>query len=265
MSALLSGRRRGFHEVFQRAGVRRRLVHVRSVSVLSGLARLAGRTATRGIITVGVGAGAFTWAEYKVDGFKQNVGTVLGQLNTRLGDAYGSFADSANDTLATLSDRAADTYTRATRSASEVWADAAASADDRWSALRNRVGSFFSSSNDDPPSAESDAPPVLPPAATKAPRSKAAAVLAASTMPVVIDREDDDDDEQVANNDLMLLTRKLIEIRSILLGIGGNDELSLPSIVVIGSQSSGKSSVLEAIVGREFLPKSVLFNSSTFY
>jgi len=31
--------------------------------------------------------------------------------------------------------------------------------------------------------------------------------------------------------------------------------LKLPSIVVIGSQSSGKSSVLEAIVGHEFLPK----------
>ncbi|KAJ9065676.1 mitochondrial dynamin GTPase Msp1 [Entomophthora muscae] len=31
--------------------------------------------------------------------------------------------------------------------------------------------------------------------------------------------------------------------------------MHLPSIVVIGSQSSGKSSVLEAIVGREFLPK----------
>ncbi|CAG8577586.1 8482_t:CDS:2, partial [Cetraspora pellucida] len=33
--------------------------------------------------------------------------------------------------------------------------------------------------------------------------------------------------------------------------------LKLPSIVVIGSQSSGKSSVLEAIVGHEFLPKPI--------
>jgi GTP-binding protein EngB required for normal cell division len=53
----------------------------------------------------------------------------------------------------------------------------------------------------------------------------------------------------------MLLTRKLIEIRSILLSIGEEAGLTLPSIVVVGSQSSGKSSVLEAIVGREFLPK----------
>src|SRR5271156_2075663 len=31
--------------------------------------------------------------------------------------------------------------------------------------------------------------------------------------------------------------------------------LSLPQLVVIGSQSSGKSSVLEHIVGRDFLPR----------
>ena len=55
----------------------------------------------------------------------------------------------------------------------------------------------------------------------------------------------------------MHLTKKLIEIRSMLLSIDQSDALKLPSIVVIGSQSSGKSSVLEAIVGHEFLPKSV--------
>ncbi|KAF0992236.1 hypothetical protein HZS_2939 [Henneguya salminicola] len=32
-------------------------------------------------------------------------------------------------------------------------------------------------------------------------------------------------------------------------------EIDLPQIVVVGEQSSGKSSVLESIVGREFLPK----------
>ena len=54
---------------------------------------------------------------------------------------------------------------------------------------------------------------------------------------------------------LMMLTKKLIEIRSILMSIDHNETLKLPSIVVVGSQSSGKSSVLEAIVGHEFLPK----------
>ena len=35
----------------------------------------------------------------------------------------------------------------------------------------------------------------------------------------------------------------------------GTDSLDLPQIVVVGSQSSGKSSVLENIVGRDFLPR----------
>jgi len=60
---------------------------------------------------------------------------------------------------------------------------------------------------------------------------------------------------QTNNDQIMLLTRKMIEIRSTLQQIGQNDDFKLPSIVVIGSQSSGKSSVLEGIVGHEFLPK----------
>ena len=35
----------------------------------------------------------------------------------------------------------------------------------------------------------------------------------------------------------------------------GSDMIDLPQITVVGSQSSGKSSVLEAIVGRDFLPR----------
>ncbi|KAK8034490.1 dynamin GTPase [Apiospora rasikravindrae] len=62
--------------------------------------------------------------------------------------------------------------------------------------------------------------------------------------------------EEVAKDDqMMLLTKKMIEIRNILQKVGQSSTLTLPSIVVIGSQSSGKSSVLEAIVGHEFLPK----------
>lgn len=70
--------------------------------------------------------------------------------------------------------------------------------------------------------------------------------------------EEDDprDGEEVARDDqMMVLTKKMIEIRSILQRVGQSSTLTLPSIVVIGSQSSGKSSVLEAIVGHEFLPK----------
>ncbi|KAI0951006.1 hypothetical protein AcW1_008164 [Taiwanofungus camphoratus] len=79
----------------------------------------------------------------------------------------------------------------------------------------------------------------------------AAATLSPSDSKAIEDELPPD----VRQNGLMHLTRKLIEIRSMLLSIDQSDALKLPSIVVIGSQSSGKSSVLEAIVGHEFLPK----------
>lgn len=63
----------------------------------------------------------------------------------------------------------------------------------------------------------------------------------------------DDSDDQM--DQMVNLTRKMIEIRNVLLQVDDKDTLKIPSIVVIGSQSSGKSSVLESIVGQEFLPK----------
>lgn len=73
------------------------------------------------------------------------------------------------------------------------------------------------------------------------------------------DSDSDDSDEDLTDttqDDMLNLTKQMIEIRSILSKIDStSSHLTLPSIVVIGSQSSGKSSVLEAIVGKEFLPK----------
>ncbi|KAB5563064.1 dynamin family protein [Coniochaeta sp. 2T2.1] len=70
------------------------------------------------------------------------------------------------------------------------------------------------------------------------------------------EEEDDRTPQEMAKDDqMMVLTKKMIEIRNILTKVGQSSALTLPSIVVIGSQSSGKSSVLEAIVGHEFLPK----------
>lgn len=66
---------------------------------------------------------------------------------------------------------------------------------------------------------------------------------------------EDSDEDLASDEQMMVLTKKMIEIRQILQRIDQSDTLQLPSIVVIGSQSSGKSSVLEAIVGHEFLPK----------
>lgn len=45
------------------------------------------------------------------------------------------------------------------------------------------------------------------------------------------------------------------KLQDVLGALGQNTSLDLPQIVVVGGQSSGKSSVLEAIVGRSFLPR----------
>ena len=91
----------------------------------------------------------------------------------------------------------------------------------------------------------------------------AAAAVGAATLFSTNEQENEDEDVGITSNkripaqdnQFMLLTKKLIEVRNILMNIDHNEALRLPSIVVIGSQSSGKSSVLEAIVGHEFLPK----------
>ncbi|OAL37533.1 hypothetical protein AYO20_03040 [Fonsecaea nubica] len=91
------------------------------------------------------------------------------------------------------------------------------------------------------------------------PSKSAAGAAAASAAAIVLEQSSEDDEraaaEMARDDQMMVLTRKMIEIRSILNTIGQGGALTLPSIVVIGSQSSGKSSVLEAIVGHEFLPK----------
>jgi predicted ABC-type transport system involved in lysophospholipase L1 biosynthesis ATPase subunit len=54
--------------------------------------------------------------------------------------------------------------------------------------------------------------------------------------------------------------RKVISLVDLLRDIGLDKQLSLPKVVVLGNQSSGKSSLLEQIVGLDFLPRgSVLF------
>lgn len=90
-------------------------------------------------------------------------------------------------------------------------------------------------------------------------QSRAGAVAAAGATAAAYGYEKDEeaqDESEIARDDqMMVLTKKMIEIRTILQKVGQSGSLTLPSIVVIGSQSSGKSSVLESIVGHEFLPK----------
>lgn len=88
------------------------------------------------------------------------------------------------------------------------------------------------------------------------PKSRKQAKQTAAATAAALGYSGSEDEKQAAKDDqMMVLTRKMIEIRTILQRVGQTGALTLPSIVVIGSQSSGKSSVLEGIVGHEFLPK----------
>ncbi|KAI0172348.1 Dynamin central region-domain-containing protein [Hypoxylon sp. FL1284] len=51
------------------------------------------------------------------------------------------------------------------------------------------------------------------------------------------------------------LLRIVNQLQDLVFNTIGTDSLDLPQIVVVGSQSAGKSSVLENIVGRDFLPR----------
>ncbi|EGS18166.1 putative sorting protein [Thermochaetoides thermophila DSM 1495] len=56
----------------------------------------------------------------------------------------------------------------------------------------------------------------------------------------------------ISDPNLIKLVNKLQDVFTT---VGVNNPIDLPQIVVVGSQSSGKSSVLENIVGRDFLPR----------
>ncbi|RVW35459.1 Dynamin-related protein 3A [Vitis vinifera] len=45
------------------------------------------------------------------------------------------------------------------------------------------------------------------------------------------------------------------KLQDIFAQLGSQSTIELPQVAVVGSQSSGKSSVLEALVGRDFLPR----------
>lgn len=45
------------------------------------------------------------------------------------------------------------------------------------------------------------------------------------------------------------------KLQDIFSQLGSSSTIDLPQVAVVGSQSSGKSSVLEALVGRDFLPR----------
>jgi hypothetical protein len=168
-------------------------------------------------------------------------------FRTAVNDKYDQVKGWSTEAYRTASGGLASAYETAAEAAARRRGELGASSEVAASWTSSKIQSFkdWFAGKSEGEELEQQEPPRGPAAAAPA--------LALATAATLLPPAGDD-----PSNDLMLLTKKLIEIRSILLSIDHDDALRLPSIVVIGSQSSGKSSVLEAIVGHEFLPKSVL-------
>lgn len=190
------------------------------------------------------GAGVITYASGKLD-----------DARAKLDEYYTAAEVMAAHALGT-----AEAWSHEAQSQFAAWADsldftAAAEMRDRardfFASLRN--GGAVSDEHSEPSSSSSGP-------GGKGPAAALAAALFSKSGEGDDDQLVDDEDEEFDSEDstasLMHLTRQLIEVRNILKTIDHTgEEIALPSIVVIGSQSSGKSSVLEAVVGHEFLPK----------
>ncbi|KAI0775055.1 P-loop containing nucleoside triphosphate hydrolase protein [Trametes elegans] len=210
-----------------------RHIHVRALSY-SSIPRFVLRAFRVPIGAATVGAGGFTYANYKFEEFRKKSTDFLSSVQDSVTDVFDSASGVVKDVSTRLSDVKLPTF-----EAPEFLKD------------------FFSSSggdgkdhgSEDPGSSSSKRNPDGDNA------TALAAMMAATSLSSLDSHAAEGDGADGRQNGLMHLTRKLIEIRTMLISIDQSDALKLPSIVVIGSQSSGKSSVLEAIVGHEFLPK----------
>ncbi|KAG9315063.1 P-loop containing nucleoside triphosphate hydrolase protein [Chiua virens] len=209
-----------------------RRLHVRAISY-SSIPRFVARAFRVPIAGVTIGAGGFGYANYKFEELRKTTSEWL----TSVQDTATDLFDSASDGIKAVSARVSAVKLPDIETPQF---------------LKDLFSSDESSQQDRGSSSQDSADP-----RNRSPEDNAAiAALVAATLSAPSDPSTANDNGlDTTQNGLMHLTKKLIEIRTMLLSIDQSDSLKLPSIVVIGSQSSGKSSVLEAIVGHEFLPK----------
>ncbi|KAL7417202.1 P-loop containing nucleoside triphosphate hydrolase protein [Mrakia frigida] len=237
-----------------------RTLSIRPIS-FGQFGRLLGRSLRVPITGAAIGGGAFTAASYKLESFRNSTNDLLTTIGDQVSSTTSSFFNSASSTFNSASDVASDTFStlqaklnQAKEGLSDASTDVQAPEWIRSSWKWFKEGSVGGEEEvvvdegggEQSSSSEGGGGGGVPP---PAPTIAALAALTATSKTQVVQEEDEDD------SNLMQLTKKLIEIRQVLLSIDQSDSLKLPSIVVVGSQSSGKSSVLEAIVGHEFLPK----------
>ncbi|KAL1949659.1 hypothetical protein VTO73DRAFT_8540 [Trametes versicolor] len=210
-----------------------RHMHIRALSY-TAIPRFILRAFRVPIATATVGAGGFTYANYKFEEFRKKSTDFMSTVQDTVTDAFGTASGVVKDVSSRISDVKLPTF-----ETPDFLKDLFASSE----------GGGPGHDGEDPgPSSRKRKP-------TGDDAAALAAMLAATTLSASDSKAGEDDGADGRQNGLMHLTRKLIEIRTMLISIDQSDALKLPSIVVIGSQSSGKSSVLEAIVGHEFLPK----------
>ncbi|KAF5327633.1 hypothetical protein D9619_004320 [Psilocybe cf. subviscida] len=209
-----------------------RQMHIRAISY-SSIPRFVARAFRVPIAGATIGAGGFGYANYKFEEMRKTTSDWLNTAQDTVSGAFGTASDGISAVTSKLSELKLPDV------------EAPQFFKDLFAAREGKQGNKSGQHDEEPESPK------------KPPQDAAAiAALVAATMSSPSDSKDaamlSSDERQ---NGLMHLTKKLIEIRSMLLSIDQSDSLKLPSIVVIGSQSSGKSSVLEAVVGHEFLPK----------
>ncbi|KAI0001443.1 P-loop containing nucleoside triphosphate hydrolase protein [Russula compacta] len=211
-----------------------RRVNARSLSYAS-IPKIVARAFRVPIAGATIGAGGFTYANYKFEEFKKKSEGWISSVKDTATDIF----DTASDGIKSVSERV--------QSVNLPTLETPQFLKDLFSPTEGSHG------QGDQDREERGAPGKGHPGGNDA----AIAALVAATMSSPLDPAEDSKDVTMDSrqNGLMHLTRKLIGIRTMLLSIDKKDALKLPSIVVIGSQSSGKSSVLETIVGHEFLPK----------
>ncbi|KAL7423766.1 mitochondrial dynamin GTPase Msp1 [Cryptotrichosporon argae] len=242
-----------------------RHVQTRAIS-FSTVPRMMARAFRVPLYGAAIGAGGFGYASYKLEGVRSATSEVLQNVSDTLSGAYNSTASA----LSAGVDAASQLGNGLTGGVADA-ADGVAGgieglrrgAGEWWDAFTGQFASPAGSSSGSGSRGQGDGKwrPGEGPGEPSPPGGSGGEAALALVGAAALAKDDDDngrsDAQAHGRNDhqLLQLTRKLIEIRQVLLGIDQSDALKLPSIVVVGSQSSGKSSVLEAIVGHEFLPK----------
>ncbi|ORY20954.1 hypothetical protein BCR39DRAFT_554437 [Naematelia encephala] len=233
----------------------------------STVPRLMARAFRIPLYGAAIGAGGLGYANYKLEGVR----SATSDLITSVSDKASSMYNTTSSTLSSALGSAADTASRLGNGVAGGINDTAEGVRDGAEGFvqgtKEWWEAFSAQFNSSSGNAESKGkgktkqedkwrPGEGPGEPSPTPPGSGEALLGlVGAAAVLSDEEKAKEANPVQEHQLLQLTKKLIEIRSVLLSVDQSDALKLPSIVVIGSQSSGKSSVLEAIVGHEFLPK----------